>query len=162
VKIAIYVVLALLLFSAILTPLTEVFVLGKDKLLLSSTLYNSFRAAKEASYFYHEMRNIDAVADEETFLRCFADTFATSYDMDCADATANPLRFTSYNDAFNDFVVYVVFDEAMAGDAVITTVTITAESEYKFRTRYMQLANYGSSNPYLLARTRTFTMRIEN
>ena len=62
-KIAIYLVLALLLFSAILTPLTEVFVLGKDKLLLSSTLYNSFRAAKEASYFYHEMRTIDAMVD---------------------------------------------------------------------------------------------------
>jgi len=162
-KIFAYLILAVFMLSVILTPLVEVFMLGRDKILLSSTMFNSFRAASEASYTYNDMRNIDAVVDEEVFLQCFADTFAASYGMECVGPVANPLRFVSYDGTFNDFLVYVdVYYEYADGDAVIAVVTVTAESEYRFRTGYMRLISYGDTNPYQLERKHTYTMRVTN
>lgn len=162
-KIFLYLILAVLLLSILITPIVEVFMLGRDKILLSSTVHNSFRAAREASYSYLDMRNVDAVVDKEVFLRSFARTFATSYGMDYINPTSNPLRFVSYDETFNDFFVTIEFyEDTGTGDATITIVTITAESEYRFRTGYMRAIGMGSRNPYMLTISRTYTMRIEN
>jgi len=162
-KILMYMILAVFLLSIAVTPLVEVFLAGRDKILLSSTLHNSFRAAREASYSYMAMRDIDAVADKEVFLKCFADTFAASYGMDCKNPEANPLKFVSPDGAFNDFDVFVDFQNDYGdGGAVLTTVTVTAESEYKFRTVYMRMISYGDTNPYLLRSSTTYTMRVTN
>jgi len=156
-------ILAAFMLSILTTPLVEVFIAGKDKILLSSTVGNSYRTAREASYSYIDMRNVNAVMDEKGFLRCFAGTFATSYAMECTNPTANPLRFTSRDDAYNDITVYVDFSYELADSgADITVVKVTAESEYKFRTRYMRMISYGDTHPYLLSSTNTFTMRVTN
>jgi len=162
-KVFLYIIVAVLFVSILITPIVEVFCLGRDRVLLSSTMYNSFRAARESSYTYVYMREIDAVADEEAFLRSFADTFAVSYGMDCVAPSSNPLRFVSAGGDYNDFVVYVDFrDEAADGDAIATAVTITARSEYKFRSAYMRMLRFGETSPYLLQRTQTYTMRVTN
>ena len=162
-KIFLFLIVAVLLLSILVTPIVEVFMAGKDKILLSSTLYNSFRAAREASFAYADMRDIDAVVDEKVFLECFADTFATSYGMDCTGSSSSPLRFVSYDGTFNDFEVSVNFSEKTGeGGAAITEVTVSAISQYHFRTRYMSLISYGDTNPYMLERTLKFIMRVTN
>jgi len=162
-KIFLYLILAVFLLSIAVTPLVEVFLAGRDRLVLSSTLHNSSRAAREASYAYLAMRDIDAVADEETFLRYFAETFAASYGMGCKNPAANPLKFVSPDGAYNDFDVFVAFQtEYGDGGAILTTVTVTAESEYRFRTAYMRLIGYGDTHPYMLRGTNTYTMRVTN
>jgi len=162
-KVFLYMIVAVLFVSILITPIVEVFCLGRDRVLLSSTMYNSFRAARESSYSYLHMREIDAVADEEAFLRSFADTFEVSYGMHCISPPSNPLRFASMDGDYNDFEVYVDFrDEAAAGDAIATVVTITAKSEYRFRTMYMRMLSFGETNPYLLLRTQTYTMKVTN
>jgi len=162
-KVFLYIIVAVLFISILITPIVEVFCLGRDRVLLSSTMHNSFRAARESSYSYQYMREIDAVADEEAFLRSFADTFAASYGMDCISPASNPLRFVSADEYYNDFDVYVEFREGTAaGDAIVTVVTITARSEYKFRTVYMRAISFGETNPYLLQRTQTYTMKVTN
>jgi len=162
-KIFLYIILTVFMLSILLTPITEVFILCKERVLLSSTLYNSFRAARESGYSYQHMREIDAVADEDAFLRSFSRTFAASYGMDCAAPAANPLRFTSPDGVFNDFEIDVEFQYGLAdGGAIITLVTITARSEYMFRTLYMRAIGYGDANPYMLQKTETYTMKVTN
>ena len=158
-----YMILAAFLLSIAVTPLVEVFISGRDKILLSSTVNNSYRTAREASYSYKDMRNVNAVMDEKMFLGYFADTFATSYGLECINPAANPLRFVSPDDTFNDFTVYVDFYyETVDGDVNIAVVTVTAESEYKFRTGYMRMVSYGDTHPYLLSSKNTFTMSVSN
>ena len=162
-KTLLYMILAAFLLSIVVTPLVEVFLSGRDKMLLSSAVYNSFRAARAASYSYLDMRNIDAVADEEVFLRCFADTFAASYGIDCKNPMANPLWFISPDGSMNDIFVFVDFSyELGEGGATLTTVTVSAEYEYKFQTAYMRLISYGDTHQYLLSSTNTYTMRVTN
>jgi len=158
-----YIILAVLFLSVLVVPVVEVFMLGRDRILLASALYNSFRAARESSYSYEKMREIEAVADEEAFLRSFADTFAASYGMDCIDPTANPLQFTCPDRTFNDFEVHIGFMEEMRdGGAIATVVTLTAKTEYKFRTAYMQALDSGGDSPYLLQKTQSHTMSVTN
>lgn len=156
-------ILAAFLLSILVTPLVEVFLAGRDKIMLSSAVHNSFRAAREASYSYMDMRNMDAVADEKAFLRCFADTFASTYGMDCKNPGANLLEFASPDGIVNDIYVYVDFSYGTGeGGAVLTTVAVSAESEYKFRTAYMRLISYGDTHPYLLTSINTYTMQVTN
>ena len=162
-KTLMYMVLAAFLLSIVVTPLVEMYMVCREKILLSSTVYNSFRAAREASYSYINMRDVDAVVDEEAFLRFFADTFATSYEMDCTNPTANPLQFVSHENTYNDYEVSVDIEQIPDEEgAYIAIVTVTAESEYKFRTRYMRMISIGDTNPYLLSNTSVFTMKITN
>jgi len=147
--------------------MVEAFILGRDKVLLSSTIYNSLRAAEEASYSYRFMRDVDAVVDEKVFRNCFADTFATSYDMSCVDYE-NPLRFTSSDNAFNDFVVVIDFPLAehlvapAEGGALVTKVTVTVESKYRFRTGLMRFMNGLTADPFILRAEREYTMKVTN
>ena len=162
-KALLYMILAAFMLSILVTPLVEVFIAGRDKILLSATVNNSYRTARETSYSYSNMRNVNAVIDEKGFLRCFAGTFATSYGMECTNPAANPLHFVSHDDTFNDFTVYVDFSYELAeSGADITVVKVTAESEYKFRTGYMRMISYGDTHPYLLSSTNTFTMKVTN
>ena len=161
--------LAAFLLVILGTPLVETFILGRDKILLSSTIYNSFRAAKEASYSYLAMRNINALVYKQAFRKSFADTFCTSYDMHCIDTSSDTLRFQPNNEAFNEFIVTIVFSdpEQLAiddqGGAFITKVTVTAESKYKFRTNLMQFMNNNViSAPYMLKAEREYTMKVTN
>jgi hypothetical protein len=159
------IILIVLILSIVLTPLVETFLLGREKLTLSATIYNSFRAARQASYSYIDMRRIDAIVDEEIFKRTFAETFAKTYDMDCVDENANPLRFKSYDDVYNDFEITLDFNEKSMpgdGDSTFTEVNIRVETEYNFKTKYLQEIDILSADPYLLADERTFNMQVVN
>ncbi|MCL2152219.1 MAG: hypothetical protein FWH57_04565 [Oscillospiraceae bacterium] len=166
IKTLLYMFLVAFLVVIIGTPLVETFILGRDKVLLSSTIHNSLRAAEEASYSYMFMRNIDAQVDEEVFCNCFADTFATSYKMDCVDY-GNPLRFVPYDDTFNEFIVDIDFSPSFAlsveeGGALITKVTVTVESAYRFRTELMRFMNDIVADPFVLRAEREYTMKVTN
>ena len=158
-KVMLYSILVAFLLYVIGTPLVEVFLLGRDKMLLSATLYNSFRAAKEASYSYLSMRDVDAVVDEEVFRQSFADTFAVSYGMECKDYDT-PLKLTSPDNSFNAFEIQIDFDNDLADDnSQIVIVTVTAVSIYKFRTRLMRAF---AADTTRLSEGRTFTMKVTN
>ena len=166
IKTLLYIFLVAFFIVIICTPLVETFILSRDRILLSSTIYNSLRAAEEASYSYLFIRDINAVVDEEVFCNSFADTFATSYKMDCIDY-GNPLRFAPYDDSFNEFVVEIDFSPPdmlgeYEGRALVTKVTATAESQYKFRTNLMRFMNDIITDPFLLRAERTYTMRVTN
>ena len=168
IKTLLYIVLVAFLLVVLGTPLLETFLLGRDKILLSSTIYNSYRAAKEASYSYQAMRDIDALVYEQSFRDSFADTFCTSYDMYCTDTTSDTLRFESYDDTFNEYVVTINFSapERLTneddGNAQTTRVTVTAESNYKFRTKLMQFMNDLAATPFVLRAEREYTMKVTN
>lgn len=158
-----YIVLVIVVLAIVITPLVEVAMVAKDRVLLGATIYNSCRAAKETSYTYTDMRHIDAVVDEEVFTRAFADTFATAYDMTCTSGASNPLHFESADATYGDFTVDMEFDyDTGEGDAVIVTVHVDAESQYRFRTPYMRMIDYGTSNPFLLKSSRDFVMKVLN
>ena len=166
IKTLLHLFLVAILIVILVMPLIEIFILYRDKILLSATIHNSLRAAEESSYAYRFMRDINAVVDKEAFCNNFADTFATSYNIYCTDYR-NPLRFTPYDDAFNEFVVKIDFSApeilgADEGEALVTKVTVTAESIYKFRTKAMQFLNDIATDPYLLREERAYTMKVTN
>jgi len=109
------------------------------------------------------MRELNAVVNKKAFLKYFSDTFATSYGMYCVDPTASPLKFKSLNNAYEDFEVIVNFkEESEEGGAGFTVVTITAKSEYKFKTAFMQKMSSEEKVPFVLQKTQTYNMKVVN
>lgn len=168
VKTLLYITLAAFLLVILCTPVIETLMMGRDKILLSSTVFNSFRAANETSYSYRSMRDINAVVHKQAFRESFADTFCTSYDMYCADTSSDTLRFQSYDGTYNDYIVRITFSDPEQlpyddeGSALVTRVKVTAESNYKFRTRLMQFMNETAIDPFVLHLEREYTMRVTN
>lgn len=162
IKLFAYFILITVVLSIIITPLLEVFNVGRERILLGSAIYNSFRAASDNGYDYSNMRDIDAVLDEDVFKQTFAETFAVSYDMICSGTSGNTLVFTN-SDKYEDFYVDMSFvtEDHMPDDYTTTNVTVTAKSQYRFKTAYMELIS-STLSPFELSATRTFTIQVIN
>jgi len=164
-----YILVTVLLLTAIVLPLVEIFFAYRERLILSDALYNSCRVAAEDSYNYANMRNINAERREQNFRIRFAEAFEISFDLTCVDNSAEPLKFTSNSDAYNDFEVKLAFDidyidvNAINGELkTVTYITAAATSPYKFKQRYMQRFNEEGGINYALTGVRIYTMVVVN
>jgi len=159
-----YIVVSILLLSAIILPLVEVFNVTRERVMLYNNIHNSFRAARDSSYTYHEMRRLNSVVFENRFKEGFADTFATSFGINCRDSSGNTLLFEG-NDVYNDFIVEIEFGTPIIYDIEdysVMTVAIEASTRYKFKIGMLVLATRADPDPFQLKCKREFTIRLIN
>ena len=147
IKIFGYIIVAVLFLSIIIMPLVEAFLVYRERLMLSDALYSSCRVAAEASNKYRDMININAEVYKKSFCEAFGETFATSFGLNYVGMSGDILTFEPLptNDAYDNFTVELDFDSSYVpihydisrGTKTFTMVTVDAESQYKFKTRFM-------------------------
>ncbi|AZK48634.1 hypothetical protein [Paenibacillus lentus] len=159
--------LLLLLLSVFLEPVVELMYLGKEKVVLGSALSNAARSARDRSLNYEFHRNLDAVVDEEKFVEYFAKAFSDALKLTWTNEglSSRELTFESTNDKYNEFTVTVEFTEEKneITELITTKVELKAQSEYKFQTKYLRLAeDAGQDVAYQLESQREFTLSVKN
>ncbi|MGG4554465.1 hypothetical protein [Paenibacillus humicus] len=159
--------LLLLLLSVLLEPMVELMYLGKEKIVLGTALGNAARSAKDRSLIYEFHRDLDASVDEEKFVEYFAEAFGDALKLTWTNQglSTRELTFASANGKYNDFTVTVEFKEEMneATGQLVTEVELKAQSEYKFQTKYLQLAeDAGQDVAYQLESERMLILSVKN
>jgi hypothetical protein len=169
IKIFGYILVAVLFLSIITVPLVEIFFVYRERLMLSHALYNSCRVAAEYGYKYRDMINADAVTYEKGFREAFAETFATSFGLDCLNSNEEPLKFKpkTGNAAYYNFEVKLNFDyrasnDPYADDKEVAKVTSEATSPYRFKTRLLQSFHVSAGIGYMLESTQKYDLIITN
>lgn len=165
-----YLLVAVLLFSALLMPLMEMLFVYRERLTLSDSLYNSCRVAAEAGYRYVDARKTNAVLNKELFRQAFEDAFASSFDLYVSATTATAagysFKFKPYNtDAYNEFKVELEFPAVYDTLSKKWTVKVIAQatSAYKFKHNYiLKMINEGSGINYQLKSTREYPLEVIN
>ncbi|MNJ27956.1 hypothetical protein D3C77_224790 [compost metagenome] len=159
--------LLLLLLSVFLEPVVELMYLGKEKVVLGSALSNAARSARDRSLNYGSQRDLDASVDEEKFVAYFAKAFCDALKLTWTNEglSTRELTFESTNDKYNEFIVTVEFTEEKneITELITTKVELKAQSEYKFQTKYLRLAeDAGQDVAYQLESQREFTLSVKN
>lgn len=158
--------LILILGSVIVQPLIEIVNLGREKIILSSAIITSARSAKDRSLEYKFQRDLNAVVNEKLFAEYFADAFLKSMNLSLMSLDGvNEYRFKPQNDKYNDIIVTLDFAETGDGisDQYVTVVKMKAETEYKFKTKAMQLVEkMGINKKNTLVEERTLVLSIKN
>ena len=158
--------LLLVLGSVIVQPLIEIVNLGREKLILSTAIITSARSAKDRSLEYKFQRDLDAVVNEKLFADYFADAFLKSMNLSLMNPIGtNKYRFKPQDDKFNDIIVTLDFVKEGDGisDQFVTTVKMRAETEYKFKTKAMQLVEkMGINEKNNLVEERILILSIKN
>ncbi|GAA0136998.1 hypothetical protein YSY43_38390 [Paenibacillus sp. YSY-4.3] len=159
--------LLLLLLSVLLEPMAELLYLGKEKIALGSALSNAARSAKDRSLVYEFHRDLDARVDEDKFVKYFAEAFENALKLTWTNEglSTRELTFASTNGKYNDFTVTVEFKEEMneLTEQLVTEVELKAQSEYKFQTKYLQLAeDAGQDVAYQLESERMLILSVKN
>ncbi|GGG02805.1 hypothetical protein [Paenibacillus aceti] len=158
--------LILILGSVIVQPLIEIVNLGREKIILSSAIITSARSAKDRSLEYKFQRDLNAVVNEKLFAEYFADAFLKSMNLSLMSLDGvNEYRFKPQNDKYNDIIVTLDFAEPGDGisDQYVTVVKMKAETEYKFKTKAMQLVEkMGINKKNTLVEERTLVLSIKN
>ncbi|MCM3042822.1 hypothetical protein M3201_24495 [Paenibacillus motobuensis] len=141
--------LLIVLGSVIVQPLIEIVNLGREKIILSTAVITSARSAKDRSLEYKSQRDLNAVVNEKLFAEYFSDAFMKSMNLSSVNADdINKYRFKPQDDKYNDIIVTLDFVEEGDGvsDQFVTTVKMRTETEYKFKTKAMQLVEKMSIN----------------
>lgn len=159
--------LLLLLLSVFLEPVVELMYLGKEKVVLGSALSNAARSARDRSLNYEFHRDLDASVDEDKFVKYFAKAFCDALKLTWTNEglSTRELIFESTNDKYNEFTVTVEFTEEKneITELITTKVELKAQSEYKFQTKYLRLAeDAGQDVAYQLESQREFTLSVKN
>lgn len=159
--------LLLLLLSVFLEPVVELMYLGKEKIVLGSALSNAARSARDRSLNYEFLRDLDAKVDEDKFVEYFAKAFGDALKLTWTNdgLSTRQLTFESTNGKYNNFTVTVEFREKIHEETeqLVTTVELKAQSEYKFQTKYLRLAEEaGQDVAYQLKSEREFTLSVKN
>lgn len=160
-----YLILAVLVASIVIQPLTEVALVCKDRIEIGSAITNSVRAAKKECYTYLSVRDLNAEADREVFADTFSEIFAQSLDLRCTRSDSGSMTFRPNNtNKYNNFTVDCSFVERYSGGRIQTDIVVTSETPYKFKTKYLQEAQalIESSGRYMLKHTRRFNLKMTN
>lgn len=155
-------ILAIILVSLLLQPLIEVINVMREKIIISSALWNACNASSKTSMIYENQRDRDVVIDEILYKQYFTDAFENAMDVDLVSTTDNTLIFSPNNNSFNDFIVYIYFDTNTELGLSITEVTAKAESLYKYKTKYLQTANDFSNIEFSMVCERSILLKIRN
>ena len=147
-------ILLLIVASVLLQPLVEQVNITREKIVLRAALANAGRAAKHESVMDIHLRNRDAVVDEGRFRQSFAEAFEKALNLSLKNnaGNGNALTFSSNDGRYNDINVTLQFEteEDDRTGQTISRVRMKAETDFPFRTRYMQLAANARGTRYTL------------
>jgi len=157
-------ILMVILLSVLVEPMVEIANVMREKIILGTALSNSCRAAKDRSLNYEKLRDRDAEIDEDLFIEYFIEAFEDAMNATGEAVNGNILTFVSNDGKYNTFTVTldIVNSTDPSTDQSITTVNVRAESHYKFKTKYLKMAESSSGTDYKLTSERMLLMRVRN
>ncbi|WP_410771620.1 hypothetical protein [Fontibacillus sp. BL9] len=165
-------ILMIILLSILLEPMRELVNLMREQIAVGTALSNAARIAKDGGLEYESQRKLDAKINEERFAKYFARAFSDAMDLtwtNKADNNPRYLKFKSNDGRYNDFTVELEFEEKTdyenydSPHLVKTIVDMKAETEYKFKTKYLKLAeDAGEDVATKLTSERTLILTIKN
>jgi len=154
-------ILAVIIVFIFLQPIVEVINVLREKIIISSAVWNACNAAAESSIVYENFRDRDVVIDEELFKEYFAEAFENAMDADYV-SSEDILTFVPYNDIFNDITVYISFDAGLENELMTVKITARAETLYKYKTNFLQLTNRYSNLDFNMICERSIFLRNRN
>lgn len=162
-----YTVLAVVFLANLIQPLTEMVESCRQKILISSALHNSFRAARDRSLEEESMAEMDAAVDIDKFYEYFSDALCDSLDLYETESSVEAygyITFQSYNESFNPIKVEVSIDDwGSSYDKDTVTVELHVETDYKFKVGYMKmLEDHTKYDPYTLEFDRSYVLLVRN
>lgn len=156
--------LMVILLSVFIEPLVEFLNVYREKIVLGSALSNATRAAKNRSLVYESQRQLDAKVDQDRFVDLFAESFGDAMQLRLEKRDGHTLSFSSMDGKYNNFNVTLEFEVTTDdSERTISKVTVRAESDYKFKTKYLKLADdAGKDVTYKLIEERKLLLSVKN
>lgn len=157
--------LLIILASILIEPLVEISLVMKDKIALGTSLSNAARSAKDRSLQYEAMRGLDAKVDPERFKDYFSEAFGAAMNASLDSRSGDTLRFRSNNGKWNDIVVTldIAENEDPSTERTVTKVEVSAESDYRFKTKYLRAASgAGTTSPFRMKMDRELLLSVKN
>ncbi|NGM82823.1 hypothetical protein G5B47_10400 [Paenibacillus sp. 7124] len=157
-------ILVVIMASIVIEPLVELANVFREKVTVGSAVSGALRAARDRSLEDELLRELDARVDEERFKEYFADSFGDALHVSESNDAGDEVTFTSDDGKFNPFTVSFVFDEYTdLKGRIVTEVIVKAESQYKFKTKYLKLAeSAGNSGEYKLVSEQKYLLSVRN
>lgn len=156
--------LMVVFLSILVEPLVELANVMREKIVLGSALSNSCRVAKDRSLEYEKQRDMDAEVDLDLFKDYFSIAFEDAMNVSSTPSAGNMLLFTPNDDKHNTFAVTldVICEPNIFTGKNITEVHVRAETPYKFKTKYLKLAESASGIGYNLTSERMLLLMVSN
>lgn len=143
-------ILLVVFLSILLEPMREIMNLTVEKIKLGTAITNAARSAKDRSLEYDLQKNLDAQVNRKKFTEYFGETFAEALNLTWTNEKESDyyLKFKSKDGKYNDFIVSLEYEveDDLGTEQRITTVKLKAESEYKFKTKYLKMAEDASKD----------------
>lgn len=159
------VVLAIVLFSSFVQPLTEVAEACRQKVLINTALNNSFRAARDRSLTEASIRDLDAEMDIDIFYEYLSEAFCDSLDLvETARnvGSSGSIEFESTDDKFNKIRLEIDISEDSYEDREAEEVEIHAETPYKFKIGALKLIQKYAESDYVMEFDKTYLLWVKN
>ena len=156
--------LMVLFLSVLVEPLVELANVMREKIILGSVLSNACTAAKDRSLEYKGQRDLDANVDFVLFKDYFSEAFEDALNVTRTSSVGDAMTFTSNDGKYNTFTVTLEITSKIdiSTGKTVTEGRVRAESPYKFKTKYLKLAEGVSSVDYNLASERMFLLMVRN
>ncbi|MEK3903598.1 MULTISPECIES: hypothetical protein [unclassified Paenibacillus] len=155
-------ILIAVMLSILIAPLTEVFNISREQIVLSTALNNALRSAKDRSLVYEKLRGLDAEVDEERFAEYFAEAFGAAMKAGLTRNEGGQLTFTGEQQAIQ---VTLEFRHETEGwnERETTEVHVRAEVPYVFKTSYLRLAREaGQDVDFVMTGERMTVLSVKN
>lgn len=155
-------ILLVILLSIVIEPLVEMMEIGREKVILSTTLNNACRATV-LSLEYEKLRDLDAKIEVENFVDKFSEVFQEAMNLSELNRNNNIITFTSNDGKYNNIIVEVNIEQGVDPftDQEVSKVRLKAESVYKFKTKYLKQVA-GSVPDYSLHSERIYVFSVKN
>ncbi|MFP4697784.1 MAG: hypothetical protein ACLFMO_03665 [Eubacteriales bacterium] len=153
--------LMILILSIIIEPLVEVANIIKEQIVLGTAVSNACRAARNRSLNYEKHRDIQAIIDEDTFREYFSEAFEDAMKVTRTASEENSITFTS-KDGRHIIVELDITYLKDTTDKEFSKVEMTVTSQYKFKTKYLQLVEKMNGETFELTSDRMLLIRIRN
>lgn len=157
--------LLVIMLSVLLEPMAELVNVMREKIVLGTAITNACRAAKDRSLQYERLRGLDAEVNPALFKDYFAEAFEDVMNLRLVSSSGQTMIFTSEDGKYHDFSVELEFIESMDPytEQTITEVSVKAEAAYKFKTKYLKLAEAASQDVgFLLRVERKLLLSVKN
>lgn len=163
-----YMVFGVILLANLIQPMTEMAETCRQKVVISSALNNSFRAARDRSLTEESIQDLATEVDVSLFYEYFAEAFCDSLDLRVSAkgvGTFGYIEFESWNDSYNTIRVEVDIEEDSweYEDRGTTRVNLRLETDYKFKIGALKLLNDTTKHSnYTLEFERTYLLLVKN
>ena len=162
-----YMILASVLLANLIQPMVEMAEVCRKKVIISSALNNSFRAARDRSLSEHAMQTLEAEVDIDLFYEYFEDAFCDSLDLSVSRSSRGEtgyIEFESWNDMFNLIRVDVDINKSYDyEDRETTRVDLELETDYKFSIGALKFLNETmQDDQYVLEFDRSYLLLVKN